>query len=217
MAGGRYLEAVQLLSRMADESAGAASDRGLAGEPGPGTGPVPADSHLLGVRAPRHQPVWRPARRDHDRRADFPVQWLSGPGRGRGSPEINGGLNHDPRGNQRKWRWSIEEHGSGTNRACTGEANSRSPRKTDNSGESGKMVSRLPYPARGYVLHEAILRVILRSAGSKRAESAWSRRSALRGEVNFGTQGPNAGEAGVAAAPVICLQLMSFEESGGRV
>jgi hypothetical protein len=96
VAGGRPLEAVQLLSRMADESAGSAGDRGLAGEPGPGAGPVPADSHLLRVRVPRHQPVRRPARRDPDRGTNFPLQWLSGPGCGHSSPEVNGGLTMTP-------------------------------------------------------------------------------------------------------------------------
>lgn len=199
MAGGRYLEAIQLLSRSADESAGPASDRGLAGEPGPGTGPVPADSHLLGVRAPRHQPVWRPARRDHDRRADFPVQWLSGPGCGH-RPETNGRLTTALVVSQRKWRWSIEGHCSYANRAYAGRAGTRratfrSPRKTRNSDESGQMVPRLAYPALRYVLHETILRVILRSAVEAGAIGLESTVSSP-GEVNFGTQGPNAGEAG---------------------
>jgi hypothetical protein len=71
----------------------------------------------------------------------------------------------------------------------------RSPRKTRNSGESGQMVPRLAYPALRYVLHETILRVILRSAVEAGAIGLESTVSSP-GEVNFGTQGPNAGEAG---------------------
>jgi hypothetical protein len=186
VAGGRYLEAVQLLSRTADESAGPAGDRGLAGEPGPGTGPVPADSHLLGVRAPRHQPVWRPARRDHDRRADFPVQWLSGPGCGHSSPETNGRLTTALVVSQPKWRWSIEGQCSCADRAGADRAGAGGPlsahpaklvtRANRAKWSSGSLIlladtcSTRPSCASYFVVQ------------SKRAQSARSRRSAVRGK-----------------------------------
>ena len=67
---------------------------------------------------------------------------------------------------------------------------------TQNSqlGRIGLNGPRLPYPARRYVLHKPILRVILRSAGTCGADHLDSTFNSP-GEVNFGTQGPNAGEA----------------------